>query len=586
MASQSSQFVEKFTQCLTSILGEPSVRMLMENHLNRSVDSLDKTNLDSLDKHIGALSERSASEMIHKFPSMLQERIQSPTIRDTPALDEGVARRTSSKHSTERSSGETETRYFQGRNLDGDFRTRSPFSGSQGSTLVPQGQDPYQRQRNHYSANTQANQGDDPPNSSFIRGIRSPAHSRLNRISELGNKDPESNRKAAQVIEGESPLASPAISYSERPVGMATRTSASFHSPPSSQSQILSTPTRSSTPTQETKSGVPPRENRHVNIYERTPVNGTSESQYEERPSSPESLTSEERPLTPLSDNSEQIYAEVTKSPQKSQDYLSKTIENTGLTGFYGKDHPRVKAVAANAAARAAEIANKYQLTPKTALGVIKLALYNFVVLCDDSQSMRREQRIPALKTTLNRVADIATLLLETGISIRFLNYNQDSMLDDLRQASTIMEKIASVRFMGITMLGTVLEKKIIKPMILDKAARKALEAPLVVVIITDGEGENRETLRDKIRECKRKLSETDLGDGSVVFIISRVGGSTKAEGFIDELENSPGMEQMVYCSKDRLDEKMAILQRAAGDTAYTRHLIELFVAALDNQAG
>ncbi|EXJ76253.1 uncharacterized protein A1O5_00761 [Cladophialophora psammophila CBS 110553] len=572
MATPTSQFVEKFTQRLTSILGDPTLRILLENHLNRSMDSIDKINPDSLDKHIGALSERSATEMIQKFPSMLQERIQSPTVRDEPKQDENVARRTVSKHITGKPSGGNDTRDFDDRGAHGVFRTKSPFDGSQASTLIPQRQHPYQRPENHYSPDDQPNQGVDFSHSSFIPGSPS-VHPKLEPISELGSKNPESDRnKAVQVIGDGSSIVNSAEPYSKQQEGTARGTKNSFPIASSSQGQFVSNPTRSSATVWGTNSGAPLSETRHSNICEEPPLSGTSESKYAERPLTPVSGTSEsnyeERPLTPLSDDSERIYVEVTKSPQKSQEYLSRTIETTRLTGFYGKDHPRVQTVALNAAARANEITTKYHLTPKTTLGVIKLALYNFVVLCDDSTSMRQEQRIPALKTTLNRVAEIATMLEETGISIRFLNYNRDSRLDDLRHPDAIMRKVESIRFKGITRLGNVLHEKIIEPMIIDKATRGTFEAPLVVVIITDGEPnhEDRGTLRNMIRECKQKLSSTDFGDGSVVFIISRVGSSPEAMEFIEELENGPGVEQMVYCSKDRLDEKMAILQRAAGN--------------------
>ncbi|OQU98906.1 hypothetical protein CLAIMM_04617 [Cladophialophora immunda] len=654
MTIRASQLAEKYTQILTSILGEPDVRNLIESHVNRSMDSIDNVNPDSLDGHIGALSERSAIEMIKKFPSLLQERIQSPAIRNAPKMDDSW--RPVSKPTYGQPLGGNDPGYFNSRSADWGLGTKSSFEGSQASTLVPERQEPYQDHGSRYPSDNEPKRGvgfsksafipERPPptlphrgveisNSPFIsggpthtqspRGVRSsnppfisgrsptsqptggvessnllstsrippPENSKLRPISELDKRNPESNRnKAAQMTEPGSTTVDPATSYLRGLDANATGTQRELPTTYRSLGQPSSNHISSSTPAWGSNNGASSSETKHSRTREEPPLSSRYGSQFEERPLTPDSETSEsdieEQPLTSLSDNSEQIYAEVTSSLQKSQEYLSNTIENTGLTEFYGKDHPRVQTIAANAAARAADVSARYELTPKTTLGAIKLALYNFVILCDDSGSMKEENRIPALQATLKRVVEIATLFEDTGISIRFLNYRRDSRLDDLRQPDDIVQKVACVQWRGITQLGIKLHDKIIQPMIIDKVKRGTFETPLIVVIITDGEpyGEGRETLRDKIRQCKQNLSGTNFGDGSVVFIISRVGSSPQALGFIGELENSPGLEQMVYCSPDRLDEKMAILQPAAGNTKYTKYLIELFVAALDNQTG
>ena len=97
---------------------------------------------------------------------------------------------------------------------------------------------------------------------------------------------------------------------------------------------------------------------------------------------------------------------------------------------------------------------------------------------------------MPALKDTLQRVATFATILSTEGISIRFLNYNGDGNgdFDNLRTVQSIAEKIENIQCSRDTQLGTILEKKIVKPMILDKAFAGKLKKPIIVGIITDGE--------------------------------------------------------------------------------------------------
>ena len=55
------------------------------------------------------------------------------------------------------------------------------------------------------------------------------------------------------------------------------------------------------------------------------------------------------------------------------------------------------------------------------------------------------------------------------------------------------------------------------------------------------------------------------------VFLISRVGNSDQAEKFLGELDREKELEQMVYCSKEKLDPEMAVFQRYKADIDYTQ---------------
>ena len=104
----------------------------------------------------------------------------------------------------------------------------------------------------------------------------------------------------------------------------------------------------------------------------------------------------------------------------------------------------------------------------------------------DDSLSMTfDEQCIPTLKDTLRRVAEFATILEPTGISVRFLNYNED--FNGLVDAKEIEERVAKVPFSGGTRLGEVLDYKIVQPMVIQKVREQRLKKPVLVVLITDG---------------------------------------------------------------------------------------------------
>jgi hypothetical protein len=99
---------------------------------------------------------------------------------------------------------------------------------------------------------------------------------------------------------------------------------------------------------------------------------------------------------------------------------------------------------------------------------------------------MNLENRIPALRETLKRVAEFATKLEPSGISIRFINFNRDGDFDNLTDVNEIMEK-SRVDYSGNTRIGQVLQFKVVGPL-LRKANSNSLKKPVIVAIITDGE--------------------------------------------------------------------------------------------------
>lgn len=103
---------------------------------------------------------------------------------------------------------------------------------------------------------------------------------------------------------------------------------------------------------------------------------------------------------------------------------------------------------------------------------------------------MQAEDRIPALRDTLGRVATFATILSPDGISVRILNYTGDvgGCWDNLKTVEDVNNRMDRVTYNGGTPLGTILSSQILEPMILRKAEYGSLKKPVIVVIITDGE--------------------------------------------------------------------------------------------------
>jgi Mg-chelatase subunit ChlD len=107
----------------------------------------------------------------------------------------------------------------------------------------------------------------------------------------------------------------------------------------------------------------------------------------------------------------------------------------------------------------------------------------------DNSDSMTEEDRTQSLQDTLGRVATLATTLSPDGISVRTLHgEDMDGQWDNLQTVEDIKKRMDKVAWGGLTPLGTILSRKVLKPMVLDKARHGSLKRPVIVVIITDGE--------------------------------------------------------------------------------------------------
>jgi len=104
---------------------------------------------------------------------------------------------------------------------------------------------------------------------------------------------------------------------------------------------------------------------------------------------------------------------------------------------------------------------------------------------------MQHEKRFVTLEDTLGRVAKFATILSPDGISVRMLNYTGDEKgrWDNLKTVEDVRKRMETVQYLAGTPLGTRLSSNVLEPMILSKAKCGSLRKPVIVVMITDGEG-------------------------------------------------------------------------------------------------
>ena len=103
---------------------------------------------------------------------------------------------------------------------------------------------------------------------------------------------------------------------------------------------------------------------------------------------------------------------------------------------------------------------------------------------------MKLGNRMQALHETVHNIAKFATKLEPSGISIRFLNFDQDEDgdFDNLNDLDNIDQKVKMVGSDGPrTRLGVELDQKVYMP-IVKKAKSNTLKKPVIIAVITDGE--------------------------------------------------------------------------------------------------
>lgn len=158
-------------------------------------------------------------------------------------------------------------------------------------------------------------------------------------------------------------------------------------------------------------------------------------------------------------------------------------------------------------------------------------------------------ERIDDLKATLGRCAYIGGLFDDDGIEVRFMNSQIKG--NHLTSPDQVVPMVDKVRFDGITPLGTELEARVIKPLVLGPAERNVLKKPVLVITITDGEptGEATKKVFRVITEAKKELSQTKYSPNAVAFQFAQVGNDLYALKFLSKLDTDPEVGSLVDCT-------------------------------------
>ncbi|KAH3274528.1 hypothetical protein KXW56_004766, partial [Aspergillus fumigatus] len=254
------------------------------------------------------------------------------------------------------------------------------------------------------------------------------------------------------------------------------------------------------------------------------------------------------------------------KHPQTEAGFkksLDSYIEDSCLDKFFSPGSKFLQEVSQKAAKLKDDPRNKYK--PDQIKDLTRVALYQPVLYCDDSSSMREEMRWEAQRELVKRITNIATQLVpeDKGVHLRFINRAEPGW-DDLR--SEAIEENMTFEPSGNTQIGTKLRDKILQPFIYDVLNRGIpLERPYLIMMITDGcptaEAEN--TLKDVVMECGRKLREKGYERQAVMFQISQIGNDQGADNFLKTLmADESALNEVLRATAEKLDEKYESLRK------------------------
>ncbi|PYI11656.1 hypothetical protein BO78DRAFT_425578 [Aspergillus sclerotiicarbonarius CBS 121057] len=267
---------------------------------------------------------------------------------------------------------------------------------------------------------------------------------------------------------------------------------------------------------------------------------------------------------------------------QELKDDMENIIKNNHLAEFFQKDDSFLE-----------DVVNKavdLNRDPDNLLDVkdlVHLAFYQPVLYCDDSGSMRSENRKEHLNGLSQRITSITTRVVpdHEGIELRFINEATTPAMS--KPTSENVDRIIQQNpFHGWTEIGINLKKKVLEENVYKPLKQKKMKRPVLVSIITDGhpEGpensrEKRHTLKDAILECGKILETYQYKRNVVRFQISQIGSDPKAQQFLDDLKDDPDLKNILFITSERLDAQFRELHR--NEDQLEQWLLELLMAPL-----
>ncbi|KAF7790083.1 hypothetical protein EIP86_001033 [Pleurotus ostreatoroseus] len=234
---------------------------------------------------------------------------------------------------------------------------------------------------------------------------------------------------------------------------------------------------------------------------------------------------------------------------------LDKFFAATGLRDSF-KIRERFLRTLMNRATSVSRDKGHHSLTsPESIKRLVRLALYQPVIYCDDSSSMGDNDLFAVQRDLVGQIVRITSKHRlyngNAGVELRFVNAATASRVSNGDQFQQAWQR---VRPRGGNKIGTGLRDKVLGPLVFQVLeSKERLERPLLVNIVTDycPDTEARSTLRDAILECKQKLVAGGYKATDVLYTISSITNDLSAAEFLDELRRDSQLSDVLSCTAE-----------------------------------
>ncbi|GKU07680.1 hypothetical protein FLAG1_08047 [Fusarium langsethiae] len=224
------------------------------------------------------------------------------------------------------------------------------------------------------------------------------------------------------------------------------------------------------------------------------------------------------------------------KTMAELKDILDDVVATYGLESFFGPNSPVLQSTLLKAYAVVNDPTISMVFTTNVVSSQFHMALYQPIIYCDDSGSMKEENRWPLQTDIVNEIATTMSLFSpdEKGAHIRFIN-KSSAGLDDLKGNALK----AQMNFVpdGSTKIGTNLTSKI-----------------------------------DGIITCQQRLQAANHPRDAVLFSANQIGNAPQAAQFLSGLKavsQQPEFVDVLRVSADKLDAQFQDLRNNKASLQY-----------------
>ncbi|CAI7625675.1 unnamed protein product [Penicillium glandicola] len=252
-------------------------------------------------------------------------------------------------------------------------------------------------------------------------------------------------------------------------------------------------------------------------------------------------------------------------NPRTAEEFkanLDNFINAKGLEDFYPEGNEYVAKVAQNAA----KILKDGSFAGATARNVTimsRQALYQPILYCDDSGSMKDDDRMNRQAIMVERMAKLITQAAPpegTLVHLRFINKNDK--FDNL-QPSELSAKMTFTPN-GSTKLGTNLKDKVLSDFLYGPVNNgHVLSRPLLILTVTDGcpNEEATSAYEDEVRASLKFVKDNGYGEEAVRYDLSQVGNAPEATKFLESWQMNDLVPNNINVTAEHLDGQLENLR-------------------------